>query len=110
MTRLWVEVAFALPEEQFLEAVRVPDGATVQDAIDMAALFSRFPAENFAGMPVGVWGRIVERGQRVRDGDRIELYRPLQRDPKAARRALAHEGKTMADGPGKESQMSGASS
>lgn len=102
MTRLWVEVAFALPEEQFLEAARVSDGATVQDAIDTVALSSRFPAENFAVMPVGVWGRIVKREQRVRDGDRIELYRPLRRDPKAARRALAHEGKTMADRPGRD--------
>ena len=102
MTRLWVEVAFALPEEQFLEVVRVSDGATVQDAIDTVALSSRFPAENFAGMPGGVWGQIVAREQRVRDGDRIELSRPLRRDPKAARRALAHEGKTMADRPGRD--------
>lgn len=99
MTRLRVEVAFARPEDQFLEAVSVPDGASVQDVIDAAALASRFPAENFADMPVGIWGQVVARDRRVRDGDRVELYRPLQRDPKEARRQLALEGRTMADAP-----------
>ena len=102
MTSLRVEVAFARPEEQFLETVSVPDGATVQDAIDAAALSSRFPAENFAVMPAGIWGQVTDRDRRVRDGDRVELYRPLERDPKEARRQLALAGKTMVDGPGDE--------
>ena len=99
MTLLRVEVVFALPEEQFLEAVSVPDGATVQDAIDKAELSSRFPGQNFAAMPVGIWGQVVERDRQVRDGDRVELYRPLEREPKEARRQLALEGKTMVDAP-----------
>lgn len=99
MTRLEVEVVFARPEQQFLETVSLPEGATVQDALDAAALASRFPGENFAAMPAGIWGRIVERDRPVRDGDRVELYRPLERDPKEARRQLALEGKTMADEP-----------
>ncbi len=99
MTLLRVEVVFALPENQFLEAVRVPDGASVQDAIDAAALSGRFPEENFAVMPVGIWGQVVARDRRVCDGDRVELYRPLERDPKEARRQLALEGRTMADAP-----------
>ena len=100
MTRLEVEVVFALPERQLLETVHVSEGATVQDALEAAALESRFPGEDFAAMPVGIWGRVVERERRVRDGDRIEVYRPLERDPKEARRQLALEGKTMADEPG----------
>ena len=71
----------------------------MQDAIDAAALSSRFPDENFAAMPVGIWGQVTERDRRVRDGDRVELYRPLERDPKEARRQLALEGKTMVDEP-----------
>lgn len=99
MTLLRVEVVFALPDEQFLEAVSVPDGATVQDAIDRTALASRFPGQDFGDMPAGIWGQLVERDRRVRDGDRVELYRPLERDPKEARRQLALEGKTMVDAP-----------
>ena len=97
MTPIRVEVVFALPDEQFLEAVSLDEGATVGDALDAAGLASRFPDEDFAAMPVGIWGEVVERDRRVRDGDRVEVYRPLERDPKEARRELALSGKTMAD-------------
>jgi putative ubiquitin-RnfH superfamily antitoxin RatB of RatAB toxin-antitoxin module len=32
---------------------------------------------------------VVQRDQLFRDGDRIEIYRPLAQDPKAARRKRA---------------------
>jgi putative ubiquitin-RnfH superfamily antitoxin RatB of RatAB toxin-antitoxin module len=39
--------------------------------------------------PVGIWGRICPRNTLVRDGDRVEIYRRLPRDPRQARRARA---------------------
>ncbi len=99
MTPIRVEVVFALPEEQFLEAVSLAEGATVGDALEAAGLANRFPGEDFAAMPAGIWGEVVERDRCVRDGDRVEVYRPLERDPKEARRELALAGKTMADRP-----------
>jgi putative ubiquitin-RnfH superfamily antitoxin RatB of RatAB toxin-antitoxin module len=46
-------------------------------------------------MQAGIWGRPVERDQAVSDGDRVELYRPLNMDPREARRRLAAAGRTM---------------
>jgi putative ubiquitin-RnfH superfamily antitoxin RatB of RatAB toxin-antitoxin module len=37
----------------------------------------------------GVWGKRVERSYVVRDGDRVELYRPLENEPREARRLKA---------------------
>ncbi len=63
--------------------LRLPGGATVADALD--ALEIRPPE----GVDIGVWGRPVGKTEALRDGDRIEFYRPLGCDPKAARRTRA---------------------
>jgi uncharacterized protein len=59
-------------------------GATVADAVRNSGL-----AERYAGatqLAVGVWGVLAAPGDLLRDHDRVELYRPLQVDPKEARR------------------------
>ena len=84
-----VEVAFALPDRQFLDTVTVPDDATVADAIQQSGIKRRFPGIDFDGLQTGVWGKPVERAQKLRNGDRVELYRPLEMDPREARRLKA---------------------
>lgn len=84
-----VEVVFALPERQFLEAVTVPDDAVVADAIRLSGVEQRFPGVRFDDLQAGVWGKPVERTHPLREGDRIEIYRPLEMDPRDARRLKA---------------------
>ncbi len=84
-----VEVVFALPARQKLVTVTLQPGARVADAISASALLRDFSDTDIEGMPVGIWGRLVERENPVQDGDRVEIYRPLKRDPREARRALA---------------------
>lgn len=84
-----VEVAFALPEQQFLEAVTVPDDAVVADAIRLCGVERRFPEVRFDELQAGIWGQPVDRTAALRDGDRIEIYRPLEIDPREARRLKA---------------------
>ena len=84
-----VEVVFALAAKQVLRAVELPDGATVADAIDASAIAQQFPGVDFGDLQAGLWGKSVERACEVRDGDRVELYRPLEMDPRAARRLRA---------------------
>lgn len=74
----------------------VDPGATVADVI-AATLPSRFPDEPLSALQAGIWGRPVDRSRVLSDGDRVELYRPLRRDPKEARRELAAAGKSMSD-------------
>ena len=89
-----IEVVYATPERQWLIGLELPASATVDDAVH-AALSAELPASDWRQLPVGIWGRLVERSQPLKEGDRVELYRPLQRDPREARRHLAAEGKSM---------------
>jgi putative ubiquitin-RnfH superfamily antitoxin RatB of RatAB toxin-antitoxin module len=81
-----VELVFALPERQELLEVAVEEGATVADVIAKSDLARRFPGHDLGGLQVGIWGKVVARDRVVREGDRVELYRPLEIDPKEARR------------------------
>lgn len=92
-----VEVVFALPERQALIEVPVPAGATVADAIVASGIRTRFPGVALDELDVGIWGRVVDRDKILEAGDRIELYRALEIDPKEARRQLAAAGRTMKD-------------
>lgn len=89
-----VEVVYATPRRQLLVTVELERNSTVGDAIEtvVAPAFSETP---LAQLQAGVWGRPVERSHVLADGDRVELYRPLQRDPREARRELAAAGEFM---------------
>lgn len=77
------------------------EGATVADALDAARVWLRAQGQSSAETAgaadaaewqtgvVGVFGEVCGRDRRLQDGDRVELYRALIVDPKAARRARA---------------------
>ena len=83
---LVVEVVYAGPGRQVLCKVTLPPGSTLQEAIDRAGIARRLTTVDIASCKVGVFGKLRARDTLVRDGDRVELYRPLIVDPKAARR------------------------
>lgn len=93
-----IEIVFATPDSQVLVKVSLPGNATVADAIEASGLKSRFPTHDLDACAAGIWGSVVQREQRLRNGDRVELYRPLRIDPREARRRLASMGRTMRDG------------
>lgn len=95
MTEIEVEVVFALAERQSLRSVIVAEGATAGEAIARSDLSRAFPEHDLSELVVGIWGREVPRTQLLRQGDRIEIYRPLELDPREARRQLAQVGRTM---------------
>lgn len=88
-TTIGIEVVFALPRRQELIRLAMDRGATVADAIEQSGLQRKFPDVPFADLQAGIWGRAVPRQHVLGDGDRVELYRPLERDPRDARRILA---------------------
>ncbi len=93
-----VEVAYALPERQALIAIRVPVGTTALEAVRASRIAEAFEDLDAEAAPLGVFGRRVEADEVLRDGDRVEIYRPLTADPKEVRRQLARLGKTMGKG------------
>ena len=82
-----VLVVVALPEGQDVRELDLPEGASVADALAAARVAERHPG--LALDRVGVWGRRCEPGRILREGDRVEVYRPVRADAKAMRRARA---------------------
>lgn len=84
--------------------LELPDGADVaaaiaaarvmlesRDDIDVRAVLDEPEWQQGA---TGIFGEVCDRSRRIEPGDRIELYRPLEVDPKEARRARARERQT----------------
>ena len=93
--RIEVEIVLGTPERQVLQAVTVDNGATIADVVAASGIAARFPDLDIDSLATGVWGNVLPRDYAVKDGDRIELYRPLEMDPREARRKLATAGRTM---------------
>jgi len=83
MKRVTVEVVLAFPERQSVRRVDLPAGSTVGDAVAASGLQAPAPAR------FGVYGKAVPAATVVREGDRVEIYRPLRADPKELRRLRA---------------------
>ncbi len=79
-------VAYAGSARQHLWAVQVPLEASIADAIEAARRLANEPEVPWDCAPVGVFGELRERTERVSEGDRIELYRALRSDPRERRR------------------------
>jgi len=90
-----VQVVYALPDKQVVVDMSLPAGATVSEAIERSELLRRFPDIDLAQQRIGIFSRLVSADAGLKNGDRVEIYRPLTRDPKEARRALAREGRSM---------------
>ena len=78
-----IEIVYARPEAAEVQTVELPVDATVRDALAVGG-FQLEPNQ-----PVGVFGKRVALDHRLADGDRVEIYRPLEIDPKEARRRRA---------------------
>jgi putative ubiquitin-RnfH superfamily antitoxin RatB of RatAB toxin-antitoxin module len=59
---------------------------TAFEAVTASGLLEEFPDLAGRDLPLGIYGRRVESAQVLRDGDRVEIYRPLRVDPREARR------------------------
>lgn len=88
-----VDVAYALPQRQWLLRVALPAGSTVADAVERSGI--RAQVAQYLGVDAveesgfGVFGQAVTPETALRAGDRVEIYRPLQCDPKQVRRERA---------------------
>jgi len=85
--RIRVSVAYADPRRQIVREIEIAADATVDSAIAASGILADLPGFTPAG--IGIFGCGVPGDAHLRDGDRIELYRPLQIDPKEARRLRA---------------------
>lgn len=89
MALIRVEVAHALSRAQQLIELELPAGSTVRAALRASGLLERVPAAERARLRCGIYGRLAGPERVLRDGDRIDLLRPLAMDPNEARRLRA---------------------
>ena len=82
-----IQLAFATRQRQQEISVEVPGGLTLQQAVALLASEIAGLLNGDQGEATGVWGKIRPPHYVLREGDRIEIYRPLKADPKQARRA-----------------------
>ncbi|WP_240537179.1 RnfH family protein [Marinomonas flavescens] len=87
MSKIRVEVAYALPEKQKIIALDVEEGCTVREAILRSNINTFFPGLNLDAVKVGIFGKAVKNAdtQALKEGERVEIYRELTVDPKQAR-------------------------
>lgn len=82
-----VEVAFAVPGRQVLKSLEVPVGTSAREAVLLSGLDAEFADLSLASAPLGLFGEHLPEPERylLQEGDRVEIYRPLLRDPKKRR-------------------------
>jgi putative ubiquitin-RnfH superfamily antitoxin RatB of RatAB toxin-antitoxin module len=85
-----VEVVYALPDRQRVVTLALPDaGLTALAAVERSGLLDEFPALRDRPLVLGIHGTVCSPDRPLRDRDRVEIYRPLQVDPRAQRRERA---------------------
>jgi hypothetical protein len=88
-----IEVAYAQPEKQSLLSIVIEKGLTVEQAITESDIINLHPEIDLSVNKVGIWNRTCKLQDLVKDGDRIEVYRPLIADPKEVRKRRAEKAK-----------------
>ena len=87
MSAVQVTVCYSPAPRQVLEWVlQLPSGATLGQALQASGLPDAFPELDLRSADLAVWGRRAGWQQLLREGDRVEVLRPLKVDPKLARR------------------------
>lgn len=82
-----VEVAFARPDKQEIIALNVEEGTVAVDAVKQSGIVTVFPEIDPETNNMGIFGKAIKNpgSHELREGDRVEIYRPLKIDPKQAR-------------------------
>jgi len=84
-----VEVAYAASEQQLILSVKVEEGCTVDQAIALSEIVTRFPEIDLTKNKVGIFSQICSLNKLLQENDRVEIYRDLALNPMEARRQRA---------------------
>jgi len=98
--QMHVEVAYAEPETQVIIPLTVPQGTTIEQAIQQSGVLEMFPNIDLAVNKVGIFSKLSKLDTSLREKDRVEIYRQLIADPKEVRKQRAAQGKKMRKGGG----------
>ncbi|MGL5037677.1 MAG: RnfH family protein [Aeromonas sp.] len=91
--QLHIEVVYALAQQQTVIALRVAPDTCVLAAIELSGIVQKHPEIDLVVNKLGIYSRPVKGCDGLRDGDRIEIYRPLIADPRELRKQRAEKAK-----------------
>jgi len=87
--RIRVEVVLAMPGQQELVTLEIASGSSLADAVEQSGILEMFENAELDPDRVGIFGQKASMDHILREGDRVEIYRPLIADPKEVRRQRA---------------------
>lgn len=92
-----IGIAYALSRRQVWFDVELPEGATIQDAINKSGILKQFPDIDLEKQKVGIYSKVSKLDTLLTDGDRVEIYRPITCDPKTVPRKAKPGGTAETD-------------
>lgn len=90
-----VQVACARPELQVVKVLSVPVGTRAREALKLSGIAAQFADLDLEHCALGIYGREISGERELQAGDRLEVYRPLHKDPRTARREAAAQGTVL---------------
>ena len=84
-----IQLCYALPEQAVVIDFDIELGCTLEQAIGQSGLLAQFPEIDLRHNKIGIYGKLKPLDTVARDGDRIEIYRPLRAEPMESRRRRA---------------------
>ena len=87
-----VGVTYADPDYQVWLKLEVPDNSTVMDALTISGILKRFPNIDLDNQKIGIFGKFTRLDSPLREGDRVEIYRPITADPAQVKRRTTEPG------------------
>lgn len=88
-TDINVQIVYAQADSVWRAALTLPAGSTVGQALDASGFARSNPAYPQDALAVGIYGQACTVERLLIQGDRIEIYRPLNFDPMESRRRRA---------------------
>ncbi len=93
MAKINISVCYGEFEKQVELPCSVEEGCAAKEAVEQSGVLQQFPAIMEEALVLGVFSKKVSLDYVMQPGDRLEIYRPLEIDPKAARLLRAQRAK-----------------
>jgi uncharacterized protein len=81
-----VGVCYAEADRQSWLRLEVPEDSTIEQAIKLSGLLTRYPEIDLSKQKVGIFGKLAKLDTVVKEGDRVEIYRQITADPAMVKR------------------------
>ncbi|OQK15512.1 RnfH family protein [Methyloprofundus sedimenti] len=76
-----VGVCYAEADRQLWMRLEVPDDSDIEKAIELSGILQQYPEIDLSTQKVGIFGKLAKLNAKIREGDRIEIYRKITVDP-----------------------------